>query len=295
MLALGLVILFTRFVLGTRIFFVTRSVCLKFSAVSYIFVTVLAQSMCTHPTRVTRFLAGKPKTVTVPCGKCDECLAKRRNEVALLTLLESEDYATLDFFTLTYDSERLPIALSECDESYRRIIGFERARVRPEKYGNGVRCAPHFNADYSLCYCPSLFPEDWRAHMHRFRAWCKRNSINTKFSFIQFGEYGELYHRPHYHCLFFGFTTEMSDKFVSLWESYFGHVDCVSVPRYNSDGSHAFLKLSKYISKYISKGKHLPSHVRAGFAVMPRRLSSIGFGRKNLDIDRLRSFILPTS
>lgn len=251
--------------------------------------------MCTRPTNVTRFVAGKPHTYTVPCGKCDECLAKRRNEVALLTLLESENYSSLDYFTLTYDSMRLPLALSENDEKYRRIIGFERGRIRPEKYGDGVRCAPHYNKDYSLSYCPSLCPDDWREHMHRFRAWCKRKGLDTKFSFIQFGEYGEKYRRPHHHCLFFGLSPEMSDKFVSLWEDYFGHCDFVHVNRFNDDGSNAFLKLSKYISKYISKGKHLPSFVRAGFAVMPRRLSSIGFGRKNLDIGRLRSFTSPTS
>lgn len=251
--------------------------------------------MCTRPTKVTRFVAGKPRTYTVPCGKCDECRAKRRSETALLTLLESERFESLDYFTLTYDSNRLPIALSECDSGPRRIIGFERGRIRPEKYGDGVRCAPHYEEGYSLSYCPSLCPDDWREHMHRFRAWCKRCGIDKKFSFIQFGEYGEKYRRPHFHCLFFGLSFDMKDKFVSLWEQYFGHCDAVRVNRFNADGSNAFLKLSKYISKYISKGKHLPPFVRAGFAVTPRRLSSIGFGRKNLDLDRLRSFTLPTS
>lgn len=252
--------------------------------------------MCTRPINVTKMLAGKPKTYTVPCGKCDECLAKRRNEVALLTLLESDGFECMDYFTLTYEQDKLPVAISERIDGKRRIIGFQRGRdcYDWQLVDFKTKCSPVHDDD-GLSVCPSLNPEDWRSHMHRFRAWLRRNDLPKDISFIQFGEYGEKRSRPHHHVVVFGLIPETRAKFIELWESYFGSCRCDTVSRFNLDGSNAFLKISKYISKYISKGAHLPRFVRAGYAIKPRRLSSVGYGRKKLDIERLRSFILPTS
>lgn len=82
--------------------------------------------------------------------------------------------------------------------------------------------------------------------------------------------------------------------FEFLWSKYYGNCETFHVPRFNDDGSNAFVKVSNYISKYISKGDALPDHVIDGYAHRPRRLSSIRYGRKDLDLEKLRNFTLRT-
>ena len=255
--------------------------------------------MCTSPITLNREVAGRLVTRVVPCGKCEECRAKLRNEVAALSALEGVGRDSLTFVTLTYRQETLPIAVSESVDGVRRIIGYQRGSDSPAWFLNFCKhkCTPgfwsgQFGLDYGLFdYCPSLFRDDWKHHMKRFRSECDRHSLSKDFAFMSFGEYGEKRHRPHLHALIFGFTPEHDERFKKLWENHFGECKLIRVPRFNADGSDAFMKVSKYISKYVSKGNHLPSFVLKGFADPPRRVSSVRFGRKNLDIPRLRSFI----
>ena len=74
------------------------------------------------------------------------------------------------------------------------------------------------------------------------------------FSYVAISEYGPRTCRPHYHLAFFGLKREhllsigpMADGKSQAGSGLFNQV--------NPDGSSGFLKASKYIGKYMSKGK----------------------------------------
>lgn len=252
--------------------------------------------MCTRPISVRKTIAGRCVERVVPCGKCEECREKQRSEVALLTLLESEFHDSFEYYTLTYRQDSLPLAETTIIDCDRTIVGYDRGRSfkRVDEFKDMCKPIEYSAGGEDFAICPTLYRQDWKEHMHRFRSACRRKGLSMDFSFIQFGEYGERRKRPHFHAIFFGFTPEHTAIFDELWERYFGNVKRFHVNRYNDDGSNAFVKVSKYVSKYVSKGDYLPQHVLDGYCEKPRRLSSIRYGRKHLDLEKLRNFTLQT-
>lgn len=251
--------------------------------------------MCVHPLQITRpAINGGVKQYFVPCGRCSECLRKLRNEVAALACLEGQDKESLSFMTMTYSQSNLPVAILDIGDvpGEWRCVGFQRGSQCYDWQLNDWKedCRPVFDDDFRQV-CPTLYREDWKAHMKRFRRALDRVGVSKNFSMLSFGEYGDRRHRPHYHALFFGLSSQAENIFTDLWQKYFGECKTISVPRFNEDGSDAFMKVSKYIAKYISKGSHLPEACKNGWIEKPRRLSSVRFGRKDLDVDKLRSFI----
>lgn len=74
---------------------------------------VLGFSMCLFPVRATRQEFGRPKLdkegdLTLPCGKCTECISKRAHDWALRCKHEISMHDENCFITLTYDDEHLP-------------------------------------------------------------------------------------------------------------------------------------------------------------------------------------------
>lgn len=259
--------------------------------------------MCVHPLKITRpTINGGVKEYIVPCGHCSECLQKLRNEVAALACLEGSDKKSLSFMTMTYRQSELPISRIRWFKFDNHDTGEILAEWKPVSVERGSSCydwqldsfknkcelQPDDDNDF---ICPTLHRQDWKDHMKRFRRSLDRAGIEKKFSMLCFGEYGDRRARPHYHALFFGLSAQAEKIFTDLWQKYYGDCKTISVPRFNVDGSDAFMKVSKYISKYISKGSHLPEACKLGYIEKPRRLSSVRFGRSDLDISKLRSFI----
>lgn len=62
--------------------------------------------------------------VTVPCGKCLECLKKRQNDLALRCMQEASKRGSMVFVTLTYNEEMLPLSmrLQEIDTDTGEIL-----------------------------------------------------------------------------------------------------------------------------------------------------------------------------
>lgn len=58
----------------------------------------------------------------------------------------------------------------------------------------------------------------------------------------------------------------------------------------NKDGTNGFVKASKYIGKYMSKGKFECESVKCGFAEKPRVCQSLGLGSS--DLESVRRFVL---
>lgn len=256
--------------------------------------------MCLHPIEIRRKNPlGKVTSVVVPCGKCEECRASYQSKFAALSTLECLDHASVALVTLTYDQEHLPVALSESDSlssdgrvlAGDRMIAFQRGRYcydwqLDDWKNDGCRL---LHDDDGRLVCPSLYREDIKNLLKRYRSAHPDKVVR----FACFGEYGEQFHRPHYHCLLYGFDNVSAAEFVNKWN--FGFADYKIVPAFNPDGSSGFNAVSSYVSKYIGKGKYLPDFVRDGYAQKPRRQSSQNFGLKYIEEHRaeLENFTLP--
>lgn len=58
----------------------------------------------------------------------------------------------------------------------------------------------------------------------------------------------------------------------------------------NEDGSSGFVKVSRYISKYIAKPKDFCPWIAQGIVEAPRRLSSKHFGKSSILLSQLKSY-----
>lgn len=249
--------------------------------------------MCTSPKSVYRKRKdGSVKIITVPCGTCEECRVKKQSEFAAVSVLEAETVNNLCFLTLTYDSEHLPVAIVDSTDPDLRIIGFyrgESCRDWQIDEWNNVGCKT-LNDENKFMVTPSLYREDIKLFLKRYRqGYFRRHGKRCDLRYSVFGEYGEEKHRPHAHMLVYGIDNVEQDYLSKCWQN--GNVFIENVSHFNSDGSDAFAKVSRYVSKYISKGEHLPDFVKNGFAQKPRMQSSIRLGVRNFPLAKYRNFI----
>lgn len=254
--------------------------------------------MCTHPIEIERrdALTGRVRKDVVPCGKCSECRAAYQSEFACLCSIEADKKQSMAFITLTYNDTWLPVNRFRfmSDSNSDVVISLQRGSScydwqLTEWKDPFVGCGIQPDDDGDLV-CPSLRRQDVKDWFKKFRSYCDRHDIPKGFSFACFGEYGEVKHRPHYHCLVAGISEDAARVLCNKWT--FGFSDLKYIPRFNKDGTDAFVLTSKYVSKYICKRDKLPDFVQAGYAELPRRQTSIGFGSYSEEkLSELRNFI----
>lgn len=69
-----------------------------------------------------------------------------------------------------------------------------------------------------------------------------------------------------------------------------GYCDVKKVSAINKDGSNGFVKVSRYISKYIAKPKDFCPWIAEGLVEAPRRLCSKFFGKQTIELQKLKSY-----
>lgn len=81
--------------------------------------------------------------MTVPCGKCAECVKDQQNEFVIRTVEEQKKRGTVLFVTLTYNEDSVPIKFDEDGEivdedtgelQLSDIIDEETGEVYPSRY-----------------------------------------------------------------------------------------------------------------------------------------------------------------
>ena len=244
----------------------------------------------------------------IPCGKCINCLKNKQNAMVSRCLAESSKRGTFSFVTLTYNNDSIPIAQSlwraskvtgECelvskgevisssrDKSFRfddRETLIKMACSHQPRYLD--KMIDGFEDDeyvYFSRLTPSLYRKDFQLWLKRCRVIYER--ITGKlldFSYVCVGEMGPRTCRPHYHVAFFGLTPEQVNFFVERWN--LGYTDVKHVNSVNPDGTDGFAIASRYIGKYMSKGKFDCLSVLEKSAIKPRVCQSIGIGRNFID------------
>lgn len=248
--------------------------------------------------------------VPVPCGKCIECLKNRQNNMVSRCNAEAEKRGTFGFLTLTYDDAHLPIAQSlwrsnketgeierveqgEIISSARDELFIDRARlldILPKQKGPKPvyldRYIDGFEDD-EFVYFSRITPSVCRTDV---RLWLKRSRVRyerkfgckfSPFSYVAVSEYGPNTCRPHYHLAFFGLN-----KFELEWLAYqwkYGFSDYKFVNHINPDGTNGFQIASKYLGKYMAKGKFDCESVCDKSAEKPRVCQSKGIGKSMLE------------
>lgn len=236
--------------------------------------------------------------VTVPCGKCIECLRARQNSFALRAARVAEKYGSMQFATLTYDNWHLPFSMSssKIDTETGEILPLTVGAIvdRDEdiyselcrqfsmlKPGRKAIRLKQFGGCYELQFTPSLNRRDVQLWLKSARvAYEREHGFKLpKFKYMAVGEYGPNTCRPHYHIAFFGLTQKQALWLCSRWT--YGYTLCKDVAAVNEDGSPGFVIASKYISKYISKGKFDCDTCKDRTAERPRICQSMKLGLLN--------------
>lgn len=123
--------------------------------------------MCLSPKRIlnrtNHWNESKPLYLTVPCGRCDECRNKQRNDWFVRSFFEwQKKGVTTFFYTLTYNNDNLPKYLGIPCFSKRHIQLFlKRLRYYLKGYGITLRYLitsefgelykrPHYHAEFFL-------------------------------------------------------------------------------------------------------------------------------------------------
>lgn len=254
--------------------------------------------------------------VDVPCGKCINCLKNKQNAMVARCNAEALHRGSFVFVTLTYDEEHIPIAqslwrVSKETGEYERVYEGEvvcsaRSKRTQDKF---VDRASEFRAlfkgfkpsespryietdidgfeddeyVYKSRLTPSLCRKDVRLWLKNVRVKYEREHgfKLAPFSYVLVGEYGPNTCRPHYHLAFFGLNRIEADWLCSQW--HYGYYLAKYVNRVNKDGTDGFAIASKYIGKYMSKGKFDCESVLDCSAEKPRVCQSMGIGSSLLD------------
>lgn len=254
--------------------------------------------------------------ITVPCGKCVECLKKRQNDLAVRCMREAEKRGSMVFATLTYNESSLPLACSLrtvdmetgelisqtppsllvrykgetkalCAESSEFVESCRKSILSQSAGRLSRRIVIPFPVQLNDgCYreyeiTPSLNRRDARLWLKRCRVRYEREfgCKLPEFSYVMVGEYGPKTCRPHYHFGFFGLSKRQVSWMVSQW-SYGEITDVRAVDAVNKDGSSGFRLASKYIGKYMVKGRFDCDCVIDKVAERPRLGLSKGLGKE---------------
>lgn len=168
--------------------------------------------MCLHP--MTRLITqdGLTWRQTFPCGKCPECLKRKRKDWMYRLFMENRMSESSFFITLTYDPEHLPPD-GVCKDDVQRF--FKRLRK-------------HIKCRYFLV-----------------------------------SEYGDMFHRSHYHLiLFLSFKIRLADivhLIDKCWQ--LGNIQVGDVT----------IKSIAYCAKYCMKDKQPEQALNRCFSLMSRK------------------------
>lgn len=247
------------------------------------------------------------REITVPCGKCLACLKNRQSSMVVRCKREAEKMGSFAFMTLTYDDDHLPLARSlwRADRDTGEFEVFEK----PELFSTGINPEISY-LDLFKSIEPSNLPRYFEVNLgipdpeyeyvvritpsvcrHDVQTWLKMSRIQYErdngeklpdFSYVAISEYGPRTCRPHYHLAFFGLSRPHLNYLLERW--IYGKVKQVRiVQQINRDGSNGFLRASKYIGKYMSKGKFECDSVKECCAERPRVCQSKRLGTKDLE------------
>lgn len=227
--------------------------------------------------------------MSVPCGKCPECQAARKNEYYVRSYYQSreclEHFGYIQSNTFTYDPEHLPmfsklvpdVVMEQMPEAFVDFPVFSYVdfrifivRLREELKRDTIKSIKYElgwkgDRDHSKYY-ERLAKKEYK----------KRYGKTQRFKYFMAAEYGEERHRPHYHVEFFVYDSTIDPiYFNKLCHKCWGKGRCDGVNEFGTkyvldkktffagqaDSEHLRGHLN-YISKYLVKDSNFESTIR---------------------------------
>lgn len=154
------------------------------------------------------------------------------------------------------------------------------------------------NYDYYVRITPTVCRKDVRLWLKRCRVTYNRKFDKGEFDqplndfvYACIPEYGFKHCRPHYHIVFLGLSVAQVKFFCSLWKFGFTYPEYVNQIQPDKDGNTAngYQIVSRYISKYVTKGKFDCDSVADRCAEKPRLCQSHGIGSDI--VDKVRDYV----
>ena len=264
--------------------------------------------MCTNPITIKRPVSSSPYrnlntylgisaptgAVTVPCGKCCECLSYKHNKRVpqLVNAMQHCGLGKTQFVTLTYSNDSLPLMLSHklsdgvellpLSTDYLRDTFIQLSGISMTKT---VKSTSFDISGSEYAVTPSLRREDVRLYIKSQRKAFQMSGRGEEFDFkmICVGEYGPRTNRPHYHLLLFGMDYVHTCEFFDQWRKRFGFICVKPVNKeYTSKKGRVikdgYVAVARYVSKYMSKGCFECPYVKDGLCEKPRTCTSVHLG-----------------
>lgn len=135
----------------------------------------------------------------VPCGRCYDCLQKKRAIWTFRIMQESKRAESSYFITLTYDEENIPIA---------DIYGYQVGTLAKIDLTNFIKRLRQNILKYAPEYDSRWFNISYSTN----NSGSISKRVNSKIRYFACGEYGSKGDRPHYHIIIWNFP----DYFVDL-------------------------------------------------------------------------------
>lgn len=226
---------------------------------------------CLHPHTRTYIdpVSFEERVVQYPCGKCIACLHNAQDSWAIRANETSKYYGSFVFDTLTFAPSALPLSEVSPDDCIKLdAVPFKHYRNYVDRE-TGVVSVP--------CVERQLI-RDWIRRGRELFVYYHK--VRPKWKYLIFEEYGPATSRPHFHLLFWGISyADYICFFAEPWRDNIGFTRTKWIN--GSDKKHRQC-ISRYISKYCSKGVFESPLVKEGLSPKPFRSISHGIGEEYL-------------
>ncbi len=232
---------------------------------------------CLHPKTIEYINAvGIRRYMSVPCGHCIACLHNLQDSWCIRLQETSKAHKTFIYDTLTFKDESLPTKQVGFFDKSLDNLSEDSLRILDDNY-------LVYDSDSGEMYynVPLLDKTNIQNWVKRGREnFYNDNGYRLKMKYFVCSEYGPKTSRPHYHVLFFGIDKPTYDKyFAKPWQDNFGFTKTKHI---TTDKFKDRQCISRYVSKYVSKGVFESPLVKDGISNKPFRLISKGIGEEYL-------------
>lgn len=214
------------------------------------------------------------RVVHYPCGKCTACLHNHQDSWRIRLLETCNFYGSFVYDTLTFRQSSMPMV--DITDFYEEVK-LHKDAISPQS----VKLIERYSRGYygwQVPYVERSIIRDWIRNARELFVY--DHGYRPKWKYMVTLEYGPKYSRPHFHLMFFGISKADYRKYLGkVWEEKYGFT------KFNfiiGDDRADASRISRYISKYISKGSWDSPLVLDGILPKPFRSISHGIGSEYL-------------
>ncbi len=243
---------------------------------------------CTSPrTMYYRDLLGARHAFLCPCGKCIACLHNQQDSWAIRALETTKAKPVFVYDTLTFRTSALPmVELCDILDANPDIVVSEQSAYMLQFYNS---CPYTVGKSSRIPYVDRQIIRDW-IRRGRENYVYDHSGKRPDWKYMVCMEYGPKTSRPHFHLLFWGISQVDYKKYFGIpWFERFGRTK-PSYFNYSSTPKDREC-ITRYISKYCSKGVFESPWVRDGILPKPFKCVSQGLGVEYLQNSKFDYFL----